>query len=195
AFAIDRREGITAAKIIDALSFPWQTTGQPDAHLWCERVLAVVPADAPPVTRAGALVATGMMRQEALQYDAGLVLLLEAPELYRTATTVRGGAWAPTWLGNAAFLRAPEAAEPRPLFQEALSRYRQADVPAGAGWCLTFLAQAALAAEDYDLARQRAEEAVRLGRSAHIGQVVGEGLRVLPLLHTPTAAFYSPAPP
>jgi len=190
-FAIGNREGVTAARIIDALGYPWQTDGQPDARLWCERVLAVVPPDAPEVTRAGALVATALTRQGALQYDAALSLLLEARELYRSAKSVRGEAWALTWLGRDAFFRAPASAEARTLFEEALSRYRESDVPAGAGWCLTLLAGQALEAEDSDLARQRAEEAVQVGRSAHIGQVVGEGLRALAILDTRTGDFDS----
>src|SRR5918995_4208047 len=46
-FAIGNRDGVTAAKIIDALGYPWFTTGQPDGRLWCERVIAVVPTDPP----------------------------------------------------------------------------------------------------------------------------------------------------
>ncbi len=69
-FAIDKRDAASAVRILEGLGFAWYMVGQPDARLWCERVLAAVPADAPDVTRAGALVATGVMRQEALQYDA-----------------------------------------------------------------------------------------------------------------------------
>jgi predicted ATPase/class 3 adenylate cyclase len=188
-FAIGNREGVTAAKIIDALGYPWFTAGQPDGRLWCERVLAVVPADAPAVTRAGALVATGMMRQEALQYDAALKLLLEARGLYRSAKRVRGEAWALTWIGRDAFYRAPASSETRALFEEALSCYRETDFPAGAGWALAFLANVALFAEDDDLARQRAEEALQLGRSAHIGQVVGQALRMLAILDSRAGDF------
>jgi hypothetical protein len=176
-FAIGNRDGVTAAKIIDALGYPWYTTGQPDGRVWCERVLAAVPADAPALTRAGALVATAIMVQGALQYDAARSLLLEARELYRSANNVLGEAVAITFLGRDASFRAPGSAEARTLFEEALSRYRESDVPAGAGWCLGLLAFEALIAEDHDLARRRAEEAVQLGRSAHSGQVVGEGLR------------------
>src|SRR5215216_3322559 len=86
-FAIGNRDGATAAKIIDALGFPWYTAGQPDGRRWCERVLAVVPADAPADTRAGALVATAMMLQASRQHDAARTLLLEARELYRNGTT------------------------------------------------------------------------------------------------------------
>jgi predicted ATPase/class 3 adenylate cyclase len=190
-FAIANHDGVTAARIIDALGYPWWTAGQPDARTWCERVLAAVPTDAPAVTRAGALVAAAMMRQEALQYDTSLRLLLEARELYRRAKSVRGEAWALTWLGRDAYWRAPTSTEARTLFEDALSRYRDSDVPAGAGWCLRYLALAALEADDDDLARRRAEEAVQLGRSAHIGQVVGEALRVLALLDLRAGDFES----
>jgi hypothetical protein len=151
----------------------------------------VVPADAPARTRAGALVATAMMRQEAVQYDAALSLLLDARELYRGANNVRGEAWALSWLGRDATFRAPGSAEARTLFEEALSRYRESDVPAGVGWSLGFLAEVALAADDDELARRRAEEAVQLGRSAHIGQVVGEGLRILAILDSRVGDFES----
>jgi predicted ATPase/class 3 adenylate cyclase len=190
-FAIGNRDGVAAPEIIDALAHPWYTVGQPDGRLWCERVLAVVPADAPAVTRAGALVAAGMMRQGALQYDAALSLLHEARELYRSANYVLGEAWALTWLGRDAFLRAPASAEARALFEEALSGYRESDVPSGAGWCLAFLANIAVFAEDDDLARRHAEDAVELGRSAHISQVVGEGLRLLAVLDSRTGDFES----
>jgi predicted ATPase/class 3 adenylate cyclase len=190
-FAIANHEGVTAAKIIDALGYPWRTVGQPDGRVWCERVLASVPADAPAATRAGALVATAIMLQEAFQYDAALSLLLEARELYRNATNVRGEAWALNWLGWDAYCRAPESANTRTLFEEALSRYRESDVPAGAGWCLTMLAEIAAEAQDDDLARQRAEQAVELGRSARIGQVEAEGLRVLAVLDSRAGDFES----
>jgi len=188
-FAIANSDGVAAAEIIDALGFPWFTVGQPDARLWCERVLAAVPGDAPAGTRAGALVATAMMLQEALQYDAARTLLLEARQLYRSAENIFGEAVALSWLGRDAFFRAPASAEARTLFEEALSRFREADVPAGAGWCLGFLATIALRAEDDQLARQRAEEAVQLGRSAHIDQVVGQGLRVLAELDSRAGDF------
>jgi predicted ATPase/class 3 adenylate cyclase len=181
-FAIGNRDGATAAKIIDALGFPWYTAGQPDGRRWCERVLAVVPPDAPADTRAGALVATAMMLQGARQHDAARRLLLEARELYRNAHNVFGEAWALTWLGRDAASRSPGGAEAQTLFEEALSRYRQTDVPQGAGWCLAELAWVALQAEDFELARRRAEEAEQLARSAHIDQIVGEALRVLVFL-------------
>ena len=190
-FAISNRDGVTAAKIIDALGWPWLQAGQPDARLWCERVLAVVPADAPAVTRAGALVAAAMMRQDALQHDAALKLLVEARELYHNANSVLGEAYTLTWLARDAYFRAPGSAEARTLFEEALSRFRESDIPAGAGWCLTHLANIAMHAEDDDLARQRAEEAVQLGTSTHMGPVVGEGLRVLAMLDSRTGDFES----
>jgi predicted ATPase len=109
-FAIINHDGVTAARIVDALSFPWFTVGQPDARLWCERALAVVPANAPAVARAGALVATAMTLQVAFQHDAAWSLLLEARELYRSAKNVRGEAWALTWLGRDALFRAPAGA-------------------------------------------------------------------------------------
>jgi predicted ATPase/class 3 adenylate cyclase len=188
-FAIGHRDGVTAAKIVDRLGWPWYTTFPPDARLWCERVLAAVPVDAPAVARAGALVATAMMLQEALQYDAALNLLLEARELYRRANSVRGEAHALSWLGRDANYRAPGSIQARTLFEEALSRYRESEVPAGAGWALFWLAEIALYAEDDDLARRRAEEAVQLGRSARISMVAAEGLRLLAILDSRAGDF------
>ena len=180
-FAIHNDEGAIAARIIDALGFPWYTTGQPDACLWCQRVLAQLPAETPRVVRAGVLVATAIMLQRAYQHDEARSLLLEARDLYRGARSARGEAWVLTWLGLDADFRSANA-EARTLYEEALSRYRECNIPAGAGWCLALLALVELAANDDDLARQRAEEAVQLGRSAQIGQVVSEGLRVLAML-------------
>jgi predicted ATPase/class 3 adenylate cyclase len=190
-FAIENRDGETAAEIITAVVAPWFSLSQPDGRLWCERVLPVVPDDAPAVTRAGALVATAIMRQGALQYDPALGLLLEARELYRGAKDVVGEAHALIWLGRDAAFRAPGTPEAQTLFEEALARFRESDVPAGAGWALTFLANIAVFAEDDELARQRAEEAVQLGRSTHIGQVVGEGLRVLAIVDSRAGDFES----
>jgi predicted ATPase len=133
-FAIANREGLTAAKVIDVLGYPWWTTGPPDARAWCERVLAALPTDAPAVTRAGALVATAMMRQEARQYDAALGLLLEARELYRRAKNVRGEAWALTWLGRDAYWRAPGAPKPKPCSKtRCLATARATTPPVSAG--------------------------------------------------------------
>jgi predicted ATPase len=190
-FAITNSEEVTAARIIDALGYPWMTVGQPDARLWFERVLAAVPVDAPAGIRAGALVAKAMMLQGTLQYDADLSLLLEARDLYRSVKDVRGEAWAINWLGRDALFRAPASAEARTLFEEALTLYRKSDNPAGASACLASLAEVALFAEDDDLARQRAEEAVRLARSEHIDEVVSEGLRVLAALDSRAGDFES----
>jgi tetratricopeptide (TPR) repeat protein len=190
-FAITNRDGVPAGKIIGALAYPWRTVGRPDARAWCERVLAALPRGAPARIRANALVATAMMLQEALQYDAALSLLHESRALYRNKEDVPGEAWALTWLGWDAFYRAPASAEAKALFEEALSGYRESNQPAGAGWCLAFLAQVALHAEDDDLARQRAEEAVRLGRSEQIGNTVAAGLRVLGILDSRADDFDS----
>jgi predicted ATPase/class 3 adenylate cyclase len=189
-FALGNRDAVTAAAIIGALGYPWHTVGQPDGRLWCERTLAVVPPDAPALTRGNALVATAMMRQDALQYDAARSLLLEALEVYRRGRHVAGEGWALTWLGWDAFHRDPASAEAKALFEKALSRYRESNLPAGAVM-LGYLAQVALNAEDDSLARQRAEEAVQLGRSTHIGNTVAEGLRVLAILDSRAGDFES----
>jgi predicted ATPase/class 3 adenylate cyclase len=189
-FALGNRDAVTAATIIGALGYPWHTVGQPDGRLWCKRVIAAVPSDAPALTRANALVATAMMLQDALQYDAARRLLLEALEVYRSGKHADGEGWALTWLGWDAFHRDPASAEAKALFEEALSRYRESNLPAGAVM-LGYLAQVALNAEDYALARQRAEEAVQLGRSTHIGNTVAEGLRVLAVLDSRAGDFES----
>jgi predicted ATPase/class 3 adenylate cyclase len=189
-FAIGSRYGVTAAKIIDALGFPWYTVGQPDARQWCERVLAVVPDDAPALTRAGALVATAMMRHDALQPDPARSLLQEARELYRSANSALGEAWALFWLGRVACFGEPGCAEARARFEDALALFRETDVLVGVGWCLAFLALVALDAGDDDLARRRAEEAVQFGRSAPIDpQVIGDGLRLLAILDARAGSF------
>lgn len=195
-FAIINHDGVTAARIIGALGYPWHDVSRPDGRLWCERVLAALPADAPALIRANALVATAMMLQEARQYDAARSLLFEALKLYRSAKSVRGEAWALNRLGWDAYFRDPAGAETKALCEEALSRYRQSDLPAhvkpaGAGSMLALLAEVALHAEDDELAHQRAEEAVQLGRSTHIGQVVAMGLRVLAILDSRAGDFQS----
>jgi non-specific serine/threonine protein kinase len=190
-FAIVDGDAVTAARIVAALGYPWFTVGQPDGRLWCERVLALVPADAPARTRAGALYATALMLQEASQYDAARNLLLEALELYRTAKSIRGEAWTLTSLGRVAYLSASGTTDARALLEEALSRCRESNLPAGAGWCLAFLAGVAMRANDDALARDRAEEAVQLGRSTHIGEVVAEGIRVLAMLDMRAGDFDS----
>jgi non-specific serine/threonine protein kinase len=190
-FAIGNRDGITAATIIAPLSYPWFTSGQPDALLWCQRVLAVVPDDAPPTTRAGALVATGMMLGDGLEKDAAESLLLEALELSRSAKDVLGEAWALSFLGVVAFHRAHESPEAKDLLEAGLSRWRELEIPPGVGWCLAFLAEVALYADDDALARIHAEEVVQLGRSEHIGQVLAMGLFVLARLDSRAGNFES----
>src|SRR5262249_60682716 len=103
-----------------------------------------------------------------------------ARELFRSANNVFGEASALMWLARDALDRAPGSDESRTLFEEALSRYRESDVPAGAAWCLTVLAEIALKVEDDALARQRAEEAVRLGRPNHLRPGRAHGPRRLP---------------
>jgi hypothetical protein len=132
-----------------------------------------------------------MMLQDARHYDAARRLLLEARERYRNAKNAGGEAWALTWLGADALYRDPAGAETKALYEEALSRYRESNVPAGSGAILAILAQIALHAEDDALARQRAQEAVQLGRSTHIGQNVAMGLRVLAILDSRAGDFDS----
>jgi len=188
-FALDTGDAITAGTIVAALGFPWREIGPPDARLWCERVLAALPADAPALIRAGVLASTAMMLQQAAQYDPARSLLLEARQLYRDADNVRGEAWALTGLGWDAFYRAPASAETKALCEEALSRYRESNTPAGAGAMLVILGEVALHAEDDALARQRAQEAVQLGRFTRIGQTVAAGLRMLAILDARAGDF------
>jgi predicted ATPase/DNA-binding SARP family transcriptional activator len=189
-FALGNRDAIPAATIIGVLGFPWHAVGQPDGRVWCERVLAAVPPDAPALTRGNALVATAMMLQDARQYDAARSLLLEALEVYRSGKHVDGEGWALNWLGWDAYYRDPAGAEAEALFEEALSRFRESNIAAGAVM-LANLARVALNSEDDALARQRAEEAVQLGRSTHIGNTVAAGLRVLAILDSRAGDFES----
>src|SRR5262249_57652588 len=101
--ALDTRAAITAGIIVAALGFPWREIGPADACHWCERVLAVLPADAPALIRAGALASTAMMLQQGAQYAPARSLLLEALQLYRNAQDLLGQAWALTRLAWAAF--------------------------------------------------------------------------------------------
>jgi predicted ATPase/class 3 adenylate cyclase len=188
-FGIRSRDGVTAAEIIAALGYPWFTVGQPDARRWCERVLAIVPIDAPPVPRAGALFATAMTLQEARQYDAARSLLLEARDLYRSAKDVLGEAWTLSWLAWGISFLAPGSAEGKALYEEALSLSRESDIPAAPCGSLIGLAEIALGAGDDELARQRAQEAVQLGRSTHISQTVAAGLHVLAVVDSRAGDF------
>jgi predicted ATPase/DNA-binding SARP family transcriptional activator len=188
-FALDNGDSVLAAIIIASLCYPWREVGQPDGCRLCERVLAAVPADAPALTRANALVATAMMLQDARQYDSARTLFLEALELFRSGNHVDGEAVALQWLGGDAFYRDPASAEAKALFEESLSRYQECRLP-GHG-VVARLAEIALNSEDEALARQRAEEAVHLGRSSHIGNAVAAGLRVLAILDSRAGDFES----
>jgi predicted ATPase/DNA-binding SARP family transcriptional activator len=190
-FALDNGRAIDAATIIGALGFPWHETGQPDGRLWCERVVTALPPDAPGRTRADALVANALILQNELKYDTARSLLLEALELYRSAKHLGGEAWALNQLAWHAFVREPASAEAKTLFEQALSCYRESNVPAGAGAMLVFLAEVALNAEDDVLARRRAEEAVQLGKSTHIGNTVAWGTAVLAILDSRAGDFES----
>jgi predicted ATPase/class 3 adenylate cyclase len=188
-FAIGNRDGVNAAKIIDALGLRWFAVGQPDARVWCERVLAVVSTETPALPRAGALVASAMMLYDAQKHDAAVSLLLEAREVYRSANSVRGEANALYWLGRVAAFRA-SGSEASALYEEALWRFRESDTPVGVGHCLAFLAMVAAYSGDDDLARRRADEAVQLGESAQIDpQIVGEALRVLAIVDARAGDF------
>jgi predicted ATPase/class 3 adenylate cyclase len=188
-FAIRNGDGMSAAAIIGALGQLWHAVGQPDAFVWCKRALAVLADDAPPITRAGLLLATAMTLQEALQNDAAESLLVEALELYRNAKEVLGEAWALTWLGVVSYQREHGSVEAKRRFEAALWRWRENDVYVGVGWCLGWLAEVALYAGDDELARHRAEEATQLGRSTHFGQAVAQGLRVLAILDSRAGDF------
>jgi predicted ATPase/class 3 adenylate cyclase len=180
--ALQIHDHIDAARIVEAVGYAWYTVGQPDGRLWCERVLAAVPADLPAMPRAGVLVATAISSQDGLDFERSTALLTEARVLYRSVGSAVGEAWALTWLGRVAYINHPAGADTRAYFEEALELYQTTGVQAGVGWCTSFLAQAALHDGDIGRARAHAEEAERLGRSTGIGQVAAEGLRLLAML-------------
>ena len=181
-YALGTGDVVSAARIVDALAFAWFTTGRPDALHWCERVLGVLPKDAPPRARAGALVAAGIFLQEQVEYERAVALLLEAHDLYQSLGNALGEAWTSIWLGRAAFATNVANTPPEVWYSRALEHFRANGIQVGVAWCVAVLAVAAREAGDSELARARGEEALQLGRSAGVDLAVGEGLRVLALL-------------
>jgi hypothetical protein len=136
-----------------------------------------------------------MLLQDARQYDVARDLLLEALELFRTGKHIDGEAVALNFLGWDAYYRDPASAEAKALFEEALSRFRECELQERLVFVgdtvVPILADIALHGEDDAVARQRAEEAVNLGRSRHVGQTVAAGLRVLAILDARAGDFES----
>jgi predicted ATPase/class 3 adenylate cyclase/tetratricopeptide (TPR) repeat protein len=188
-YALGTGNVVSATRIVDALGFVWFTRGRPDAFYWCERVLRVLPKNAPPRARAGALVAAAIFLQEQVEYERAVALLLEAHDLYQSMGNTPGEAWTSIWLGRAAFVTNVANTPLDVWYSRALEHYRANGIQVGVAWCVAVLAGAARTAGDSELARARGEEALQLGRSAGVDLVVGESLRVLALLDADVGDF------
>jgi predicted ATPase/class 3 adenylate cyclase len=188
-YALGAGDVVSAARIVDAVAFAWFASGRPDALHWCERVLRVLPTDAPPRARAGALVAAAIFLQERFEYERAVPLLLRARDLYRPMGNTLGEAWTSIWLGRAAFATNVANTPSEVWYSRALELYRANGIQVGVAWCGAALALAAREAGNPDLARARGEEALQLGRSAGVNLAVGEALRVLALLDADVGDF------
>ena len=171
----------TALRIAAALGYPWFTTGQPEAPEWVGRALDQA-AGAPDRLRAGALLAAGILAQNALDYHRAITYLRDALTLFRQLGRRVAEASTLLWLGRAAMAVDIDGRTATSWFEEALCRFREVAEPTGIGWCLVFLGDDAYDRGDFEAAAIRATEAQAIGTEGGVPQVVLESKRILGLL-------------
>jgi predicted ATPase/class 3 adenylate cyclase len=180
--AIDRGDGVAALRIAAAMGYPWFTMGQPAARDLLDRALAAAgPVD--DTLRARALLAAGMLAQDASGYDVAEPLLEEALTLFKRCGSGRGRAWTLTWMARRPVMggaRGPrEGDKARVRLEEALALFRETEHAPGIAWSLAFLANLRLIAGDVDSARRHSQEALAIATEAGATQPIGEALRLL----------------
>jgi predicted ATPase len=176
-------ENEVALRIAAALGLPWYWMGQPEGRTWVSRALDTRER-APDLLllRAMALVGAGMLEENALDYQPAVARLREALALCRTlgARGLEGSALAA--MGRAAWAIDVDARPPQAWFEEALSIFREVGEPFGIGWMLAFLADEAHEAGEFEVSESRAVEALSIGTSSGMLQVVAESRRILAML-------------
>jgi tetratricopeptide (TPR) repeat protein len=157
--------------------------GQPEGRAWVLRALAA-PVDAPDLLllRAVALVGAGMLEENALDYHQAVAHLREALALCRTLGARGLEGWALTAMGRAAWAIDVDVRLPGAWFEDALSIFREVGERIGIGWMLAFLVDEAYWAGEFALAETRAGEALTVGTSSGLVQIVAESRRLLAML-------------
>jgi predicted ATPase/DNA-binding SARP family transcriptional activator len=172
--AIDHGDGVTALRIAAALGYPWFTMGQPDARALLDRAMAAAgPVD--DRLQARALLAAGMLAQDASEYEEAEHLLEEALALFRSCGSRRGQAWTLTYLSR----RSPPGRENRARVEEALRIFRETQHEPGVAWSLAFLSAIRLDDDDVEGAARLAQEALETATRARVTQPMAEALRLL----------------
>src|SRR5262249_61082597 len=106
--------------------------------------------------RAGALLAAGMLAQNALDYDRAISYLQAALALFRQFGGRVREAWTLLWLGRAAMGGDIDARAATSWFEEALCRFREVADPRGIGWWLGFFGDGAYRTGGFGAAAVRA---------------------------------------
>ena len=132
--------------------------------------------------RAMALVGAGRLEENALDYQPAVAHLREAIALCRTLGARGLEGWALMTMGRAAEAIDVDARPPRAWFEEALSIFREIGERFGIGWMLAFLADEAYEAGESEVSESRAVEALSIGTSSGMLQVVAESRRILAVL-------------
>jgi predicted ATPase/class 3 adenylate cyclase len=173
--AMDDGDGVTALRIAAALGHPWFTMGQPDARTLLDRALAAAgPVD--DRLQARALLAAGMLAQDASEYDKAQHLLEKALALFRSCGSRRGQAWTLTYLSRRSVSGDEQK---RARLDEALRIFRETQHAPGIAWSLAFLSHLRLDADDLEEAAALAEEALETATKAGVTQPMAEALRLL----------------
>ena len=182
AHAMDNGDRVTALRIAAALGYPWFTMGQPEARALLDRVIAAAgPVD--DRLRARALLAAGMLTEDASEYGVAKPLLQDALTLFRACGSRNGQAWTLTWLAR---ILPPSDEEKRLMYEEALAIFRETRNAPGIAWSLAFLANIQLSADNIQLSvddlkgvARLAEEALRTATDVGATQPMAEALRLL----------------
>jgi predicted ATPase/class 3 adenylate cyclase len=152
-WALDQDRGL-AVRMVGALGQYWYFYDQAGGRRWCEPVIAAT-VDVPPLPRARALLAAGMVAQNDAEWEKSEARLREALALFRAKEVTSGEAASLLLLGMT--LGSPwhpehsaRRDEATRCFEESHRLHALAGDWVGAGWARLLLSEGELAEEDLD---------------------------------------------
>jgi tetratricopeptide (TPR) repeat protein len=164
AWSLGEGEAELGLRLVGALRDFWYFDGHSAEGLrWTGRTLASA-QDAPPIARAGALNAAGLLCFDTGDYTEGKIYSGEALAIYREVEDEVGTAWALTFLSASAMPFPDECKEGITLCQEGLALFREVGHKPGIMQALTVLGELGRVDGDYNLAQNAYEECLVLSR-------------------------------
>jgi hypothetical protein len=171
AYSLEEGEAKLGLRLVGTLRDFWYFDGHSAEGLrWAERTLASA-QDAPPIARAGALNAAGLLCFDTGDYTEGKLYSGEALAMYRELEDQIGTAWALTFLSATAMPFPDERKEGITLCQEGLALFSEVGHKPGIMQALTVLGELGRVDGDYDLAQNAYEDCLALSRETGLQTV------------------------